>query len=69
MLSSATTTTMRDEEWCPIVGESGADPRLSGGRGLRDDAWRRPRRRSGAARWSWGGNRGGRETGGAPVSQ
>ena len=27
MLSSATTTAMRDEEWCPIVGESGADPR------------------------------------------
>ena len=26
MLSSATTTTMRDEEWCPIVGESGPDP-------------------------------------------
>ena len=24
---SATTTTMRDEEWCPIVGESGPDPR------------------------------------------
>ena len=27
MLSSAATTTMRDEEWCPIVGESGPDPR------------------------------------------
>ena len=27
MLSSATTTTMRDEEWFPIVGESGTDPR------------------------------------------
>ena len=27
MLSSATTTTMRDEVWCPIVGESGTDPR------------------------------------------
>ena len=27
MLSSATTTAMRDEEWCPIVGESGPDPR------------------------------------------
>ena len=27
MLSSATTMTMRDEEWCPIVGESGPDPR------------------------------------------
>ena len=26
MLSSATTTTMRDEVWCPIVGESGTDP-------------------------------------------
>ena len=24
---SATTTTMRDEVWCPIVGESGSDPR------------------------------------------
>ena len=24
---SATTTTMRDEVWCPIVGESGPDPR------------------------------------------
>ena len=23
MLSDATTMTMRDEEWCPIVGESG----------------------------------------------
>ena len=28
MLSSTTTTTMRDEEWCPIVGESGTDPRI-----------------------------------------
>ena len=27
ILSSATITTMRDEVWCPIVGESGADPR------------------------------------------
>ena len=27
MLSSATTTTMRDEEWFPIVGESSTDPR------------------------------------------
>jgi len=26
MLSSATTTAMRDEEWCPIVGESDPDP-------------------------------------------
>ena len=26
MLSSATTMTMRDEEWCPIVGVSGPDP-------------------------------------------
>ena len=24
---SATTMTMRDEVWCPIVGESGPDPR------------------------------------------
>ena len=28
MLSSATTTTMRDEVWCPIVRESGPDPRI-----------------------------------------
>ena len=27
MLSSATTTTIRDEVWCPIVGESGTDLR------------------------------------------
>ena len=26
MLSDATTMTMRDEEWCPIVGESCPDP-------------------------------------------
>ena len=25
---SATTTTMRDEVWCPIVEESGPDPRI-----------------------------------------
>ena len=25
ILSSATITTMRDEVWCPIVGESGTD--------------------------------------------
>ena len=33
MLSSAATTTMRDEEWCPIVGESGPDPQ-TGMKGL-----------------------------------
>ena len=33
MLSSATTMTMRDEEWCPIVGESGTDPQ-TGMKGL-----------------------------------
>ena len=40
MLSSATTTTMRDEEWCPIVGESGPDPQtgMKGQRVLGSDS-------------------------------
>ena len=40
MLSSATTTTMRDEVWCPIVGESGTDPRtgMKGKRFLGSDS-------------------------------
>ena len=37
---SATTTTMRDEVWCPIVGESGLNPqpRMKGKRLLGSDS-------------------------------
>ena len=40
MLSSATTMTMRDEVWCPIVGVSGPDPRpeMKGKRLLESDS-------------------------------
>ena len=40
MLSSATTMTMMDEVWCPIVGESGTDPRtgMKGKRLLESDS-------------------------------